>query len=445
MDLIAPLRELFPYRFRVDRSVRDVYPDVPLVAISEVVVTSRAEILHRHQMFADRAEELFRRHDGRWGAARIAGELAENGWPANKQQVMRALRSRGLRADRLPVPRETLSELIERIFCKHGGRFGARRIATELARDGVAVSEATVAGLMRRAGLRAASPGQPACGLGSSDSRARSPTSRGRRAVGRGSVLTDPVLRAVAQRRRCGESLNDVARDLGVSPFTIYKHAAERGISVSARRRPNRDRYRKLTDHDVRAIARRNQAGESLTALGDAYNVSAAALHHRMRVLGLAVNPSPRRRSPQGQRGRKITDADVRAVVRRNQAGESIASVAPEYGVSPAAICRRMARLGIPVAPRPPRVTVKTLTAAERMREQVTPAELRELADLWTRARRVNGATAPDHPDRAAGAALNSRLQTLTENGISLAALSLAVGASHSTLYKRIRTGRTTS
>ncbi|MFF2088504.1 IS3 family transposase [Nocardia sp. NPDC058176] len=105
--------------------------------------------------FADLVERVFTEFDGRYGATRIAGVLTERGTPTNKQAVARVLRARGLSARRLPLPRAELNTRVVSLFFAHDCAFGAERIAVVLARQGVAVSESTVANILRANGLRA--------------------------------------------------------------------------------------------------------------------------------------------------------------------------------------------------------------------------------------------------------------------------------------------------
>ncbi|WP_433717050.1 transposase (plasmid) [Nocardia sp. CA-084685] len=106
-------------------------------------------------MLTQRVAEVFDEFDGRAGAARIAQVLTDRGLKTNKQAVRSAMRKQGLRAARLPLSREELTERVIAIFHTHDGRFGAERVAVELARAEVAVSEATVAKILRENGLRA--------------------------------------------------------------------------------------------------------------------------------------------------------------------------------------------------------------------------------------------------------------------------------------------------
>ncbi|MEV0766396.1 IS3 family transposase [Nocardia sp. NPDC050435] len=112
----------------------------------------RREILARHDELARRVSEAFAAGHGRVGAARIAAALTADGFPASKSAVARVMRREGLHAKRLPVPRVELVELVQEIHAQH--LWGAGRVAAELARRDVPVSEGVVAQIMRDYGMR---------------------------------------------------------------------------------------------------------------------------------------------------------------------------------------------------------------------------------------------------------------------------------------------------
>ncbi len=113
-------------------------------------------------------------------------------------------------------------------------------------------------------------------------------------------------------------------------------------------------RQTRLTDH-VHAIAARIERGETLRAIAADFGLSHETLRQALERAGFRTRPDqsvaadPRRsrvhRVPGRGRSMALTPTEVAALSRRNQAGESMRSLARSYGVSHETIRRHLSQL----------------------------------------------------------------------------------------------------
>ncbi|WP_333758018.1 helix-turn-helix domain-containing protein [Streptomyces sp. ISBFB 2968] len=139
----------------------------------------------------------------------------------------------------------------------------------------------------------------------------------------------------IISKYRDGMSLADLAAEYSVSVSTIRNVMDARG---EARRsaQPQAGISRVLSADTENAVIRRNQAGESLQSIADSLGISRTAV--RNTLARHSVQPS-------GPSRDKRPDLPMDEIVKRREAGESAKELADEYGVSPATINRRLQKV----------------------------------------------------------------------------------------------------
>lgn len=110
--------------------------------------------------------------------------------------------------------------------------------------------------------------------------------------------LSNPVQRRLSgteseelvRRYREGESINGLARELGLHRTTVINHLDRAGV---ARRRT----ARKMSDESVARAAVQYQAGASLTTVAERFGVHVRTLAKELRQSGAQLRPRPGRAS----------------------------------------------------------------------------------------------------------------------------------------------------
>lgn len=107
-----------------------------------------------------------------------------------------------------------------------------------------------------------------------------------------------------------------IAAHLGVCDRTVQRHLTRSGLTKPSRR--------KLTEQEATAIVARYAAGEGVTALGRAFDVSRGTVRMELRRAGVELH------SPTHTKG-----IDTARVLKLHKAGRSTAEIAAELGVNP--------------------------------------------------------------------------------------------------------------
>jgi transposase-like protein len=137
-----------------------------------------------------------------------------------------------------------------------------------------------------------------------------------------------------------------IAMHLGVGSTTVYRWLNERGVSrgssaEGARRRGNRGRVYKHTPEVEREIVRRYEAGESLISLAEEYGYSGpGAMSDVVRRWGVDT------RSP-GATYSRVDKEMGKEILARFEAGESASAIADELPLTYQNVCRYLRAYGL--------------------------------------------------------------------------------------------------
>lgn len=124
--------------------------------------------------------------------------------------------------------------------------------------------------------------------------------------------------------------------------------------------------------------------------------------------------------------------------------GWSLQDLGDVFGVSFQAIQQRVRRCAdyltseLPHIPLPPRPPTRLPEPPRRQRLRVRPEIAQRLREMQQRAAKVNGATPPDHPDRAVAAEYTLMLHRLIQQGVSAYHLASVVGVSVDAIQFRL-------
>ena len=98
--------------------------------------------------------------------------------------------------------------------------------------------------------------------------------------------LSDAESDELVRRYRAGESINGLARELGVHRTTVVNHLDRAGVT---RRRV----ARKLTDSAIALAAAQYREGASLAIVAEEFGVHVRTLAKELRRAGTQIRPRP--------------------------------------------------------------------------------------------------------------------------------------------------------
>lgn len=140
-----------------------------------------------------------------------------------------------------------------------------------------------------------------------------------------------PAEKVISEYRQ-GATLTELAKAYGVSVNSILRVMDARGEKRRASR-PKAGVSRILSAKTEAEILRRNQAGESLRSIAASLGISRGAVTGALQRQSAQPSGPPRGPRP---------DLSVDEIARRHAAGESVQALADEYGVSQVTIRRRL-------------------------------------------------------------------------------------------------------
>lgn len=148
----------------------------------------------------------------------------------------------------------------------------------------------------------------------------------------------------VARRYQGGATVLGLARDYGVSPRTIY--SALRMAGVELEERPpkiehKRNRPEKISAEQRVIIARRYQDGALMLELAQDYGVSVTTISKLLNAAGIEKRSRHEYPTPGKLSGKR------EEIGQRYLAGESLSEIAKAYNVTPGAIHKTIKNLGI--------------------------------------------------------------------------------------------------
>ncbi|PTV70260.1 recombinase family protein [Agrobacterium pusense] len=136
--------------------------------------------------------------------------------------------------------------------------------------------------------------------------------------------IREPELRLLEKLVKAGKSTRDIAQELNVNETAVRRHRRRLGL-VTDERFKTGEKGPTLPASEYPAIARRIDAGETVAQLAAEYGVSQAVIGKAYRTISTS-------------RRRKIAPIHYSAIISRVKTGEKIKEIAASYGVSNTAI-----------------------------------------------------------------------------------------------------------
>ncbi|MFJ3283374.1 helix-turn-helix domain-containing protein [Streptomyces halstedii] len=137
----------------------------------------------------------------------------------------------------------------------------------------------------------------------------------------------------IAERYLAGEPVSRIAKSLGVSHPTIVGRLRDGGHYVKRRS--------SVTAAQGAAAVALYVSGLSGKAVAKQLGVSRSTIRKVVTAAGVAKHPTPEEKC-----ATDLHDGPYREIAARYEAGESVYSLAREYGISRSTLQRRMAALG---------------------------------------------------------------------------------------------------
>lgn len=159
------------------------------------------------------------------------------------------------------------------------------------------------------------------------------------------SKINSEQRRVVARRYEGGATVLELARDYSVAPKTIYGALRMAGVELEERP-PKIEHKRNRTDQKISAeqrviIARRYQDGASMPELALDYGVSTPLISKILNAAGIEKRSRHDYQTPGKLSGKRDE------IGQRYLAGESLSEIAKAYNVTPGAIHKTIKNLGI--------------------------------------------------------------------------------------------------
>ncbi len=133
-------------------------------------------------------------------------------------------------------------------------------------------------------------------------------------------ALISEDLTRLRQLYESGVSVEDIVEILGVDRSTVFRHLDKLDIQ--------RRGGRKLDDEAVRQAATRYETGETLSQIGHDLGVHGDTVRAALLRVGVEIRPAVRPTRPQ-----KLSPAQVAECACRYEKGETLQSLADEFGV----------------------------------------------------------------------------------------------------------------
>lgn len=136
--------------------------------------------------------------------------------------------------------------------------------------------------------------------------------------------IREPQLRLLEKMVKAGKSTRDIAQELDVNETAVRRHRRRLGL-VTDERFKTGEKGPTLSASEYPAITKRIDAGETVAQLAAEYGVSHAVIGKAYRTISTS-------------RRLKIAPIHYNAIISRVKTGEKIKSIAASYGVSNTAI-----------------------------------------------------------------------------------------------------------
>jgi transposase len=149
--------------------------------------------------------------------------------------------------------------------------------------------------------------------------------------------VTDPRKDRAVAAYLAGHTLREIGKREGVHNDTVRKWLQQRGLS--RRRRGQQQRPQRYDADLVAAWVADYQAGKSISAIAQQYNVSSTTVHRHLHRQGVSMRPA----APQ----RKVSDELVNRWVKEYLGGDSFEAIAQRHRVGTMTVHRYLRGQGI--------------------------------------------------------------------------------------------------